>query len=255
MTKSCLTWNVNGIRACLKKGLLDVMKDLKPTHFCLQEIKISEEDLKPLLPQFLELGYSMNWSIADKKGYSGVLTGTLEPILSHKTGMPSMEADPEGRVVSFEFEHFWLINAYFPNAQRELKRIEYKLHFNQLMSEYCKKFDKPIILTGDLNVAHKAIDLANPKQNEKNAGFSKPERQWLDQFLELGFIDAFRLFDTSEGQYTWWTYRLNARQRNIGWRLDYFLISNKLQQKVLNCNILKHIHGSDHCPVLLEFSL
>lgn len=244
-----LSWNVNGIRACINKGFIEWVKQRDPDILCLQETKAqaSQVSFSFDLPD-----YHIYWSSAKKKGYSGVVTFTKFKPISILQGLGVKEFDIEGRFLQLEFEDFFLINLYFPNSQRELKRLDYKLKFNQTVLDHVnklKKNKKGIILCGDFNVAHKEIDLKNPKENRKNAGFSPQEREFFTELLEHGYIDTLREFDQSSEQYTWWTFRYNARARNIGWRIDYFVINQEFNERLKSAFILKDVLGSDHVPV------
>lgn len=241
-----ISWNVAGIRACIKKGCLDFVKKENADIYCFQEVK--SEDVP-----FLE-GYHVFNFPAKKKGYSGTLVYSKHKPLSVGYGLGLKDFDDEGRIIVLEFEHFYFVTVYFPHSSRDLSRLNFKLRFNKTFMEFCKRLErnKPVIVGGDFNVAHREIDLANPKQNMKNAGFTPQERMWFDSFLKNGFMDSFREFTSDSGHYTWWTYRNNARQRNIGWRVDYFVISKSLREKLKNAWILKDIMGSDHCPIGLE---
>ncbi|MFX0124561.1 MAG: exodeoxyribonuclease III [Candidatus Hodarchaeota archaeon] len=244
-----LSWNVNGIRACINKGFIEWVKQRDPEIICLQETKAQANQISF---SFDLPDYHIYWSSAKKKGYSGVATFTkIEPI-SILQGLGVKEFDNEGRFLQLEFKDFYLINLYFPNAQRELKRLDYKLRFNQTVLDCINKLKekkKGLILCGDFNVAHKEIDLKNPKENQNNAGFSPQERAFFTELLEHGYIDTFREFDQSPEQYTWWTYRYNARARNIGWRIDYFVINQEFRRQLKSAFILKEVMGSDHVPV------
>ncbi len=218
-----VSWNVAGFRSCMSKGCLDFIKKEKADVYCFQEVK--SEDVP-----FIE-GYEVFNFPAKKKGYSGTLIYSKHKPISVSYGLGQKDFDDEGRVIVLEFENFFLINAYFPHSSRDLSRLNFKLRFDKTFEEFCKKLEKkkPLVLTGDFNVAHRDIDLANPKQNVKNAGFTPQERLWFDEFLKSGYIDTFREFVKENGHYTWWTYRFNARKRNIGWRIDYFVVSDKLK--------------------------
>ena len=244
-----ISWNVNGINSCIKKGLIDFMKKENADIYCFQEVKATKEKM----PQGL-VDYHEFHSHAQKKGYSGVSVFSKIKPLSVIEGIGNKEFDSEGRTLTLEFDDFYLINVYFPHSSRELKRLDFKLEFNKLFLEFCKKLEKtkPIIIASDFNVAHKEIDLKNPKSNEKNAGFTIEERNWFDGFLNQGFIDSFREFVKEGENYTWWSYRNNARKRNIGWRIDYFILSKNLRDRLQKSDILKDILGSDHCPIGLE---
>jgi exodeoxyribonuclease-3 len=244
-----VSWNVNGINACIRKGANSFFSSEKADIYCFQEMKATKEKLPGILD-----GYNQFHSHAKKKGYSGVSTfSRIEP-LSVIDGIGYEDIDNEGRVLTLEFPEFFLINAYFPHTQRELKRLDYKMRFNSNFLNFCQELDKtkPIIIASDFNVAHTELDLANPKENQQNAGFTQQEREWFDYFLKEGFIDTFREFVKDGGHYTWWTYRNNARARNIGWRIDYFIISNRLRRRLLSSKILSDVAGSDHCPIVLE---
>lgn len=244
-----LSWNVNGFRAVLRKGFTDFLKKERPHIIGIQEIK---QHIAPMtLGEGLE-DYLIYWYPAKKKGYAGTAVFALVEPVSVKYGIGDSLADSEGRVITLEYEKFYLVNAYFPNAQHGLTRLDYKLDFDEKMIIYLEELrkKKPIILCGDFNVAHKEIDLARPKDNIKNAGFTPEERKFMDKFLSLGYIDTFRHFHPDEpGQYTWWTYRFKARERNIGWRVDYIVISEELLPHLKDAFILKDVQGSDHAPI------
>ncbi len=243
-----VSWNVNGLRACIRNGFLSWLEKENPDIVCLQELKLSEK------PDITFKNYLTYWNISKRKGYSGVgvLTKTKPLKVIDKLGK---EFDDEGRLLCLRFRDFWLVNAYFPNAGRGLPRLDFKLRFNREIEKLIKKLEKeaPVIITGDFNVAREEIDIANPKQNVKNAGFTPEEREWMNSFLEKGFIDTFRYFHKEGGNYTWWTYRFHARERNIGWRIDYFVVSKKLIRRVKDSIILKDVKGSDHCPIKLIY--
>jgi exodeoxyribonuclease-3 len=241
-----VSWNVAGFRSCISKGCLDFIKQEHADAYCFQEVK--SEDVP-----FIE-GYEVFNFPAKKKGYSGTLIYSKHKPVSVSYGLGQKDFDDEGRVIVLEFENFFLINAYFPHSSRDLSRLNFKLRFDKTFEEFCKKLEKkkPLVLTGDFNVAHRDIDLANPKQNVKNAGFTPQERLWFDEFLKSGYIDTFREFVKESGHYTWWTYRFNARKRNIGWRIDYFIVSDKLKSKIKSSSILKDVMGSDHCPIEMD---
>jgi len=250
------TWNVNGIRAVLGKGLWDRVRELDPDIFCLQEIKAKEdqvaEDLRNLP------GYEHHWNPAERPGYSGVATYYRQLPVQISLGLGDERFDDEGRVIRLDYSQFTLFNIYFPNGQRGLDRVEYKLEFYAKLLDICNdlhKAGKQIIITGDFNTAHQEIDLANPKENSKTSGFLPEEREWVQRFLDSGFLDAFRVLYPDRIQYTWWTYRFGARRRNIGWRLDYYLVSNALMERVQDVVIHDQIEGSDHCPVTLTLDI
>ena len=247
-----ITWNINGLRAILKKGLLDWVQAETPDILCLQEIKarpdqVSEEDRD--VP-----GYEIIWNPAERPGYSGVATWTRKAAKDIKLGMDAPRFDTEGRVIRTHHDDFYLYNIYFPNGQRGQDRVDYKLEFYAHLLEICNSLHasgKNIIITGDFNTAHREIDLRNPKENEKTSGFLPEERAWVEKYIEHGFVDIYRHLYPEREQYTWWTYRFNARARNIGWRIDYFLISEALVPRVKDVLVQDDVMGSDHCPVTL----
>lgn len=245
-----VSWNVNGLRACVKKGFLDYFEDVDADIFCVQEIKLQEGQID------LDLrNYYQYWNYAKKKGYSGTAVFTKDKPLSVKYGLGIEEHDNEGRVITLEFEDFYLVNVYTPNSQRELARLDYRMNWEDDFRNYLKELDfiKPVILCGDLNVAHKEIDLKNPSSNKKNAGFTDEERGKMTKLLGSGFIDTFRYFyPDKEDAYTWWSYITRARERNAGWRIDYFIVSERLKDRLKDAQIHSEIMGSDHCPVVLE---
>lgn len=247
-----ISWNVNGIRAAIKKGFIDFFNQENADIFCIQETKLQAGQLD------LELnGYYQYWNYAIKKGYSGTAVFTNVEPQTVKYGMGIDDHDQEGRVITLEFEQFYLVNVYTPNSQRNLVRIDYRMKWEDDFRKYLLELDKikPIIVCGDFNVAHKEIDLKNPTSNRKNAGFSDEERGKLSQLLSEGFIDTFRYFyPQKEDAYTWWSYMRQARERNIGWRIDYFLVSNKLEATLKDAKIHNDIYGSDHCPIELKVS-
>ncbi|QNM15764.1 MULTISPECIES: exodeoxyribonuclease III [Fusobacterium] len=248
-----VSWNVNGLRACVKKGFLDYFNSVNADIFCVQETKLQEGQIE------LDLnGYNQYWNYAEKKGYSGVaIFSKLTPI-NVTYGLDIEEHDKEGRVITLEFDNFYLINVYTPNSQTKLARLEYRMSWEDDFRNYVVELDKikPVIVCGDLNVAHNEIDLKNPKSNRQNAGFSDEEREKMTILLNSGFIDTFRYFypDTT-GVYSWWSYRFNARANNAGWRIDYFIVSNKLKDALKDAQIHAEIEGSDHCPVVLDIQL
>ena len=254
-----VSWNVNGIRACGKGDFLKFLFSSKPDAICMQEVKADEKALPEKMKSVK--GYEIYWNSAKKKGYAGTgayLNEKLKKKLKNvKYGFGKRKFDNEGRTITFEFGKFYLVNAYFPNAQRGLTRLKFKLEFDKEFHKYLNRLrkKKPVIICGDFNVAHKEIDLKNPKQNEKNAGFTKEERVWMDKFIADKYVDTFRIFKKRGGHYTWWTYRFNARKRNIGWRVDYFMVSDKLKKKVRNSRIISKVYGSDHAPIILELSI
>ncbi len=247
-----VSWNVNGLRACLKKGFLEFVRKENPDIICLQETKINKSTM-PKEIESLRTSYYDFWNFAEKRGYSG--TGILTKIkpLSIEYGINNEKFDKEGRTTTIELPDFYVISAYFPNSQHELKRLDYKLEFNDAFLNYINelKKKKPVIFAGDLNVAHEEIDLKNPKANENNPGFYIDERKWFDKLLNNGFVDTFRLFNKEPGNYTWWSYRFHAREKDIGWRIDYFIASKDIVSRIKNSIILKDVMGSDHCPIEL----
>jgi exodeoxyribonuclease III len=251
--KTLISWNVNGIRAVEKKGFVDVVTTLSPDIFAIQETKAQPEQLPETLLTID--GYTAYWHSAARKGYAGVAVYTKVKPLRAIYGLGNKDFDDEGRVLTLEYEDFYFINAYFPNAQPELARIGYKIEFNKALHAMATGLaaKKSTVICGDFNVAHKAIDLTNPKSNEQNPGYSPEERAWMDEFIGSGFIDTFRKFDPGPNNYTWWSYRFNARPRNIGWRIDYFCVDPGSSDRVVGAGILKDVLGSDHCPVKLEF--
>lgn len=245
-----ITWNVNGLRACVKKGFMDVFEEADADIFCLQETKLSQDDITLDLKQYKEY-----WNYADKKGYSGTAIFTRKEPISITYGLGIDEHDHEGRVITLEYEDFYLVNVYTPNSQTELKRLPYRMQWEDDFRAYLKKLDeqKPVIVCGDFNVAHCEIDLKNPKANRRNAGFTDEEREKLTMLLDAGFVDTFRyLYPDVTGKYTYWSYRFNARQRNAGWRLDYFCVSSRLKEHVKDVVIQSEVMGSDHCPLQID---
>lgn len=249
----CISWNVNGIRACLQKGFMDYFNEVNADIFCLQETKCQAGQVELDLP-----GYYQYWNYAEKKGYSGTAIFTKQEPLSVAYGMGMAEHDNEGRVITLEYDKFFMVTVYTPNSQSELARIGYRMEWEEAFRTYLKKLEeaKPVIVCGDLNVAYSEIDLKNPKTNVGNAGFSNEERGKFGELMAAGFIDTFRYFYPSlEGAYSWWSYRFKAREKNAGWRIDYFLVSACLKDKLIESEIHKDIMGSDHCPVMLEINL
>ena len=248
-----VSWNVNGIRACVQKGFLDFFTEADADIFCIQESKMQEGQLELDLP-----GYHQYWNYAVKKGYSGTAIFTKEEPLSVSYGLGLEEHDQEGRVITLEFPDFYMVTVYTPNSQDGLARLDYRMTWEEEFLKYLKKLEekKPVIFCGDLNVAHKEIDLKNPKTNRKNAGFTDEERACFGKVLESGFIDTFRYFYPDvEGRYSWWSYRFKAREKNAGWRIDYFITSPQLKDKLEGAEIHSEIMGSDHCPVELQITL
>lgn len=247
-----VSWNVNGLRACVGKNFMEFFNEADADVFCLQETKLQEGQIKLDLP-----GYHQYWNYAEKKGYSGTAIFTKKEPLSVAYGIGIEEHDKEGRVITLEFENYYVITVYVPNSQDELKRLDYRMQWEDAFLSYIKKLDekKPVVYCGDLNVAHKEIDLKNPKTNQKNAGFTIEERNKFSAVLESGFVDTFRYFYPDRAEvYSWWSYRFSARAKNTGWRIDYFVVSERLtpnlQDAIIHCNVL----GSDHCPVELDMA-
>ena len=248
-----ISWNVNGLRACLGKGFQDVFHTLDADMFCLQETK-----MQPGQAQVDCDGYEEYWYSAEKKGYSGTALFTKRKPLEVVCGIGMEQHDHEGRVITAEYEEFYLVTCYTPNSQNELRRLDYRMQWEDDFRDYLKELDavKPVILCGDLNVAHEEIDLKNPKTNRKNAGFTDEERTKMTELLAAGFTDSFRyLHPDATDIYSWWSYRFKARQNNAGWRIDYFIVSDRIKDKIQKDEILTDIMGSDHCPVLLEIDL
>ena len=248
-----ISWNVNGLRACVQKGFLDVFRELDADCFCLQETKLQPDQIN------LELdGYEQYWCSAEKKGYSGTALFTKRTPLSVRYGIGVPELDNEGRVITAEFPEFYLVTCYTPNAQRGLARLDHRMRWDEAFRSFLKELDerKGVIVCGDLNVAHQEIDLKNPKSNRGNAGFSDEERESFTKLLDAGFTDTFRYLNPdATGCYTWWSYMYKARQNNAGWRIDYFLVSDRLRGQIKDTPIYHEIQGSDHCPVGLELEL
>lgn len=248
-----VSWNVNGLRACVTKGFVDIFNKLDADIFCLQETKLQEGQIDLSLE-----GYYQYWNYAEKKGYSGTAIFTKKEPLAVTNGIGIDEHNTEGRVITLEFEDFFFVTCYTPNSQNELKRLDYRMKWEDDFREYLLRLNKkkPVILCGDLNVAHNEIDLKNPKTNRKNAGFSDEEREKMTTLLNSGFTDSFRyLYPDKEGIYSWWSYRFNARKNNAGWRIDYFITSDSIKDKIIDSKIHTDIMGSDHCPVELDIDL
>ncbi len=244
-----ISWNVNGIRACVGKNFMEFFNEVDADIFCLQETKLQENQIDLQLD-----GYYQYWNYAKKKGYSGTAIFTKREPLSVSYGINIEEHDQEGRVITLEFEDFYMITVYTPNSQSELKRLEYRMKWEDDFRDYLKRLDdiKPVIVCGDLNVAHKEIDLKNPKTNKRTTGFTEEEREKFTKLLNSGFIDTFRYFHKDqENIYSWWSYRFKAREKNAGWRIDYFCASKKIENKLVSAKIHTEILGSDHCPVEL----
>ena len=248
-----ISWNVNGIRAAVGKGFLDFFHEIDADVFCVQETKLQEGQIELDLP-----GYYDFWNYADKKGYSGTAMFTKEKPLSVTYGIGVDEHDHEGRVITAEFENFFMVTVYTPNAQHELTRLDYRMSWEDDFLKYIKKLDekKPVIYCGDLNVAHEEIDLKNPKTNRGNAGFTDEERGKMTDVLSSGFTDTFRyLYPDRTDAYSWWSYRMNARAKNVGWRIDYFICSDRIAEKIDDAIIYPEIQGSDHCPIGLDIDI
>lgn len=251
--KKLISWNVNGLRACVGKGFTEFFEKIDADIFCLQETKVSERQI-----EFAPEGYNCYWNYAEKKGYSGTAIFSKEQPLNVTYGMGIEEHDHEGRIITLEFDNYYMITVYTPNSKRELERLDYRQVWEDDFRAYVNglRKTKPVILCGDLNVAHKEIDLKNPKTNHKSAGFTDEERNKMTELLESGFVDTFRYFypDVTE-RYSWWSYMFKAREKNAGWRIDYFLTSDELTDKLVSADIHHDIMGSDHCPVELVIDL
>ena len=251
--KKLISWNVNGIRACVQKGFVEIFKEMDADIFCIQESKMQEGQL------VLELeGYHQYWNYAEKKGYSGTAIFTKEQPISDSYGIGIEKHDKEGRVITLEYDKYYMVNVYTPNSQNELARLDYRMEWEEAFKAYLKKLEenKPVIVCGDMNVAHNEIDLKNPKTNRKNAGFTDEERGKFTDLLDAGFIDTFRYFyPDMKDIYSWWSYRFSARAKNAGWRIDYFLVSEALKGNLVDAKIHTEIMGSDHCPVELDIEI
>lgn len=248
-----ISWNVNGLRACVDKGFADTFRRLDADFFCLQETKLQEGQLDLSFD-----GYDTYWNYAEKKGYSGTAIFSRHKPLSVSYGIGVAEHDNEGRVITLEMPGFYLVTVYTPNSQDGLKRLDYRMKWEDAFLTYIKALDavKPVVVCGDLNVAHKEIDLKNPKSNRRNAGFTDEEREKFSAFLGAGFIDSFRYFyPDAEGIYSWWSYRFKAREKNAGWRIDYFVVSESLKDRLAGASIHTDVYGSDHCPVEVDIDL
>lgn len=253
MSKKLISWNVNGLRSCMGKGFMDFFDSVDADIFCLQEIKLSEGQI-----EWNKENYYSYWNYSEKKGYSGTAVFSKEKPLSVKYGIGIDEHDHEGRVITLEFENFYMVTVYTPNSQRELTRLEYRMKweddFRNFLNDLRKS--KPVVVTGDMNVAHKEIDLKSPKTNRKNAGFTDEERQKMTELLDSGFIDTFRYFYPDvEQKYSWWSYMFKSREKNVGWRIDYFLASKELEDRLISAEIHDKVLGSDHCPIELVIDL
>ena len=244
-----ISWNVNGIRACLNKGFSDFFKEVNADIFCLQETKCQPEQIN------LEFeGYTSYWNSAERKGYSGTAIFTKKQPVNVTYGIGIEEHDKEGRIITLEFENFYLVTNYTPNAKRELERLDYRMVWEDEIRKYLLELNKkkPVIMCGDLNVAHEEIDLKNPKTNKGNAGFTNEEREQMTELLNAGFIDSYRYLYPEKIEYSWWSYMGHAREKNVGWRIDYFIVSNDFRENIKDATIYTEILGSDHCPVGLE---
>ena len=247
-----ISWNVNGLRACIGKGFMDYFNSIDADFFCLQETKLQPDQINLELP-----GYEQYWHSAEKKGYSGTALFTKHKPLNVTYGMPDY-LDNEGRLITAEYDSFYLITSYTPNSKEELARLDYRMDFEDKLRNYMTELGKtkPVILCGDLNVRHNEIDLKNPKTNRKNPGFSDEEREKFTQLLAAGHTDTFRhLYPDLEGAYSWWSYRFKAREKNAGWRIDYFVVSDSIKDKIVKAEIHSDIFGSDHCPVMVELDI
>ncbi|CCY99494.1 exodeoxyribonuclease III Xth [Clostridium sp. CAG:793] len=250
-----VSWNVNGIRAAVGKGFYDFFKDIDADIFSLQETKLQENQVDDELKKIREYQY---WNYAEKKGYSGTACFCKEKPISVTYGLGIDEHDKEGRIITLEYDKFYLVNCYTPNSKRELERLDYRMIWEDEIREYLKKLDlvKPVIYCGDLNVAHNEIDLKNPSSNHHNAGFTDQERGKMTELLSSGFTDTYRYkYPDETGKYTWWSYMFHAREKNAGWRIDYFIVSNRIADKIVDAKIHNEIMGSDHCPIELDIKL
>ena len=252
-----ISWNVNGLRAVINKGFKEFFKEIDADIFCIQETKMQEAQLDENILKIFE-GYNAYWNSAEKKGYSGTAIFTKQKPLNVTYGIGKEEHDKEGRVITLEFEKFYMVNIYTPNSKRELERLDYRQIWEDEIRVYLLDLsaNKPVVMCGDLNVAHKEIDLKNPKTNRKNAGFTDEERAKMTELLNAGFVDTFRYkYPEVEGKYSWWSYMFHAREKNAGWRIDYFIVSENLKDKIEDAKILDNIYGSDHCPVELDLNI
>ena len=247
-----ISWNVNGLRACEGKGFSDAFKSLDADFFCLQETKMQEGQLDLRFD-----GYESYWNYAEKKGYSGTAIYSKHKPISISYGMGVEEHDHEGRIITLEYKDFYLVTVYTPNSQTELKRLDYRMKWEDDFQHFLKELDakKPVVVCGDMNVAHQEIDIKNPKSNRRNAGFTDEEREKMTTLLSNGFVDTFRFMHPEEVTYSWWSYRFKAREKNAGWRIDYFLVSDRLKEKISSASIHTEVMGSDHCPVELVLDL
>ncbi|OKZ60836.1 MAG: exodeoxyribonuclease III [Clostridium sp. CAG:354_28_25] len=252
-----ISWNVNGLRAVVNKGFKEFFKEIDADIFCIQETKMQEAQLDENILEIFE-GYNAYWNSAEKKGYSGTAIFTKQKPLNVTYGIGKEEHDKEGRVITLEFEKFYMVNIYTPNSKRELERLDYRQLWEDEIRAYLLKLkeNKPVVMCGDLNVAHEEIDLKNPKTNRKNAGFTDEERAKMTELLNAGFVDTYRYkYPEVEGKYSWWSYMFHAREKNAGWRIDYFIVSENLKDKIEDAKILDDIYGSDHCPVELDLNI
>ena len=252
-----ISWNVNGLRAVINKGFKDFFKEIDADIFSIQETKMQETQLDENILQIFE-GYNAYWNSAEKKGYSGTAIFTKQKPLNVTYGIGKEEHDKEGRVITLEFEKFYMVNIYTPNSKRELERLDYRQIWEDEIRAYLLELNnkKPVVMCGDLNVAHNEIDLKNPKTNRKNAGFTDEERAKMTELLSAGFVDTFRYkYPEIEGKYSWWSYMFHAREKNAGWRIDYFIVSERIKDRIEDAKILDDIYGSDHCPVELDLNI
>ncbi len=252
-----ISWNVNGLRAVINKGFKEFFKEIDADIFSIQETKMQEEQLDENILKIFK-GYNAYWNSAEKKGYSGTAIFTKQKPLNVIYGIGKEEHDKEGRVITLEFEKFYMVNIYTPNSKRELERLDYRQIWEDEIRAYLLELNtkKPVVMCGDLNVAHNEIDLKNPKTNRKNAGFTDEERAKMTELLNAGFVDTFRYkYPEVEGKYSWWSYMFHAREKNAGWRIDYFIVSENLKDKIEDAKILADIYGSDHCPVELDLNI
>ena len=252
-----VSWNVNGLRAAITKGFTQFFKDIEADIFCIQETKMQEEQLDENIMAIFK-GYNTYWNSAEKKGYSGTGIITKNKPINVTYGIGIEEHDKEGRVITLEFDTFYIVNCYTPNSKRELERLDYRMTWEDTFRKYLLELNKkkPVIMCGDLNVAHKEIDLKNPKTNRRNAGFTDEERNKMTELLESGFTDSFRyIYPDKTEAYTWWSYMFKAREKNVGWRIDYFIVSDSIKEKIKDSYIYPEILGSDHCPVGLEIEI
>ena len=252
-----ISWNVNGLRAVINKGFKEFFDKIDADIFCIQETKMQENQIDDNIKEIVK-EYNSYWNSAEKKGYSGTAIFSKEKPVKVTYGIGKEEHDKEGRVITLEFEKFYMVNIYTPNSKRELERLDYRQVWEDEVREYLLKLNesKPVIMCGDLNVAHQEIDLKNPKTNRRNAGFTDEERNKMTELLNAGFTDTFRYkYPDVEGKYSWWSYMFHAREKNAGWRIDYFIVSNSLNENIIDAKILDEIYGSDHCPVELDINI